>query len=492
VAVSPIKLAQALAEGAEGKASPNPKLWVALAVLLGVTLAMVLSSPSSWLAAAGLLGGTMLLVASWSITRRPMWLFPTLVAIDVVASLPFLPIESDSHWILRYPLLVVFCLPFLPRLVRSDFLWRGGFRLYWLYFAWAVLVLPLSLSPMTSAGRLASSMLAFGALLVVPLAIKSEHDVLAIFDNYFLFVTILAIAVASSIFYLGRDQIIVTGENPAGMTRFSGIFNTPNLIGQIMMLTVGPSLAFWRHFSKRVKMSLAVVMLTSVVMAAAADSRTSFIAMASGVAAYLVWRYRARGLLGVIALTLFVAGLALVVPQYFFRDITTLTGRTEEWQFALKRLGERPLIGFGYAVEGEILQSRYFPIWSDFFGAGAQVQLQSGYLSRAVDLGIPALALWLFLMLRPWVWVMRRKDDPWGLKPIALLVVVPLLVRWFAESEIGDCRDAAGIVLVMTWAIAERLRLLTLDRERADARAPALSSSPLGLAIARSPSLPGR
>jgi O-antigen ligase len=491
VAVGPIKLAQALVEGVEGKGSPNPKLWVALAMLLGVVLAVVLSSPSTWLVAAGLVGGTILLVASWSITRRPMWLFPTLVAIDVVASLPFLPLESDSHWELRYPLLVVFCVPFLPRLVRSDFLWRGGYRLYWLYFAWAIVWVPLSLSPMTSAGRLASSMLAFGALLVVPLAINSEHEVVAIFDNYFILVAILAVSVASSIFFLGRDQLTVTGENPAAMARFSGMFSTPNLIGQIMMLTVGPILAFWRHFSKHVKVLLAVVMLTSVVMAAAADSRTAFIAMACGVAAYLVWRYRARGLLGVIALTLLVAGLAVVVPQYFFREITTLTGRTEEWQFAFKRLLERPLTGFGYAVEGQILQDRYFPVWSDFFDAGAQVQLQSGYLSRAVGLGIPALGLWLFLILRPWFWVMRRKDDPWGLKPIALLVVVPLMVRWFSESEIGDCRDTAGIMLVMTWAIAERLRLLTLDRAPAAARAQALSPSPLGVAIANGSSLPG-
>jgi hypothetical protein len=491
VAVGPIKLVHALVEGAEGKARPNPRLWVALGVMLGVTLAIILSSPSTWLAAAGLLCGTVLLVASWSIARRPMWLFPTLVAIDVVAALPFLPIESDSHWVLRYPLLVVFCVPFLPRLVRSDFLWRGGFRLYWLYFAWAVVWLPLSLSPMTSAGRLASSMLAFGALLVVPLAVKSEHDVLEIFDNYFISVAILVMTVASSIFFLGRDELMVTSETPGEMARFAGMFNTPNLIGQIMMLTVGPILAFWRHFSKHVKMSLAVVMLTSVVMAAAADSRTAFLAMACGVAAYLVWRYRTRGLLGVIALALLVAGLAVEVPQYFFRNITTLTGRTEEWQFTLKRLWERPLTGFGYAVEGQILQDRYFPIWSDFFDAGTQVQLQSAYLSRAVGLGIPALGLWLFLMLRPWFWVMRRKDDPWGLKPIALLVVVPLMVRWFSESEIGDCRDVAGIMQVMTWAIAERLRLLTLDRAPAAVRARAPSPSALVVAIANGSSLPG-
>jgi hypothetical protein len=179
---------------------------------------------------------------------------------------------------------------------------------------------------------------------------------------------------------------------------------------------------------------------------------------------------------------LLVGGLVIAFPDYFSRDVTTLTGRTDAWQFAFKRLWERPLTGFGYAAEGKVLQNRYFPNWSDFWDVGTQ--LHCGYLSRAVDLGIPALVLWLFLVLRPWIWVTRHKDDPWGLKPIALLVVVPIMVRWIAESELGDCRDASGIMLVITWAIAERLRLLTLDREQADARVRARSPSPLANAIA--------
>ena len=213
------------------------------------------------------------------------------------------------------------------------------------------------------------------------------------------------------------------------------------------------------------------------------DSRTALVALASGAAAYAIWRYRGRGLLAVIAAGLLVITIAAVVgAQYFVRDAGSLTGRTDIWRFAFRRLWERPLTGFGYAVEGEILQSRLFPLWGDFFDRGSLLELHNDYLSRVIGLGIPALGLWLFLILRPWIWVMRCEDDPWGLKPVALLVVIPLLVRGFAESGMGDCRDPAGILLVMLWAVAERLRLTTVGRQREVA--PPRSATPSSSAFA--------
>lgn len=90
--------------------------------------------------------------------------------------------------------------------------------------------------------------------------------------------------------------------------------------------------------------------------------------------------------------------------------------------------------------------------------------MHNGYLERAVGVGIPALLLWLFIVLRPWVALFRGREDAWNLKPIALLIAVPLLVHSMTESMAGDFIFETGPLFGLAWALAERQRLLMADR----------------------------
>ncbi len=150
-------------------------------------------------------------------------------------------------------------------------------------------------------------------------------------------------------------------------------------------------------------------------------------------------------------------------PAYLTRgDVSSLGGRTDIWKFAIEKIEQSPLIGYGFEVEGEIMKARDFPIWWGPWEDGPRSSLHSDYLSKAVSLGIPALLFWVFFFIRPWLALLRRKDDPWNLKPLFFLVVVPILILDFNEGTAGDCRYAVGMIATLCWALAERQRLAAL------------------------------
>jgi len=216
------------------------------------------------------------------------------------------------------------------------------------------------------------------------------------------------------------------------------------------------------------KAMLATQMAVAIALGALADSRSPFIALAIGAMAYLLWKYRLRAV--PIFLALGVLGVVLageVNSEYLTRgEVTTFTGRAEVWKFEIAKIVERPLIGWGFEVEGQIMQARDFPIWWGPWEEGPHSSLHNAYLSKAVGLGIPALLFWVFFFMRPWVSLFQGKGDPWRLKPLFFLVVLPMLVLGFMESTGTESRSSVGLLLMLSWALAERQRLWAASCER--------------------------
>ncbi|HLX37697.1 MAG TPA: O-antigen ligase family protein, partial [Candidatus Binataceae bacterium] len=163
-------------------------------------------------------------------------------------------------------------------------------------------------------------------------------------------------------------------------------------------------------------------------------------------------------------------------------DVTTLTGRTEMWSYVIQEIRARPLIGYGFSVSGAIFQSKYFPIWFGPWDQGPQSSLHNGYLDHAIGVGVPATLLWLFIVLRPWWFAFRQKEDPWNLKPLALFVILPCLVHNMSEATLGDFYGAVGILFGLVWAIGERYRLLALEQVAAE-RQRAVDAMPPAAAV---------
>jgi hypothetical protein len=80
--------------------------------------------------------------------------------------------------------------------------------------------------------------------------------------------------------------------------------------------------------------------------------------------------------------------------------------------------------------------------------------------------------------------VFKRDEDPWDLKPLALLIVIPCLIVNFAESSAGDGSYCDGLIFMLCWAIAERARILTLEKSKQEREAALSQMSPAAAAIA--------
>jgi exopolysaccharide production protein ExoQ len=154
-------------------------------------------------------------------------------------------------------------------------------------------------------------------------------------------------------------------ELMSGMVRFRGFFGSPNQVGEVTLATVCAGTIVWGSAARRERVLLAIEMAAAIALGALADSRSPFVGLAVGGLAYLFWRYGLRALPVCLAAAVLIFGAATqIAPDYFTRgEVSTLTGRTDVWRFAVEKIRERPLTGWGFEVEGQILQSKYFPIW---------------------------------------------------------------------------------------------------------------------------------
>lgn len=462
-----------------------------IAGAIGVVIVLYMLNGGSYLPALAIvgLGGAFCVYKAAAYTRVDRgWLIVPLVVIAIM--IKFVYLEGAPRAALHYGGVALFCLPCVLPAWRAGIFRRGGFFLYSVYFLWALVTVTYSLAPQYSIVRLADSVLVFVALSSLAHDVKDPSDITKLIERFLIgcavFVVIMAFAAVALPRTMTWDVPELSTVNQE-VLRFRGILNNPNDVGVLMLVTVAPILAFWNRFEQRKKKWMALLALLAVGECAIADSRTPFIALGIGGALCLIWRYRLRGILvmaaavvvGIAALPLFGHSLS----DYTGRgDVTTLTGRTEMWAYVIQEIKQRPLIGYGYSVSGAIFESKYFPIWYGPWDQGPQSSLHNGYLDHAIGVGVPATLLWLFVVLRPWFSAFRRKDDPWNLKPVALLVIVPCLVHNMSEASLGDFYAVIGILFGLVWAIGERYRLLALEQEAAE-RHRAIDQLAPGIAI---------
>lgn len=457
---------------------------IAVAVVAAFSCAVVGPLSGLTMALTGIAGAIFL---AWSVTyttRHHEWLLFTLLMIEVLTAAAAMPTSVNTA--ARYGLEALFCLPIVPAFVRSGVWRKGGFRLFLMYMAWALITVSYSLAPMFSLGRIVNTLTLFSAVSLCASEIHDRRDL----DRFVrpcvlacsLLVALLALSVAilpssqvwaSDIILNAAGRVIWNGSG--GMLRFEGFLRTPNELGGAMLTTVAFALVYWSAASRREKLLLASLILFASGFTILADSRTSVAAVSVGVVAYIVWKYRVRGLLAcagaamLILVVLTIAGHG--AKAYVNRgDVTTFTGRSEVWSYTVNQIKQRPLLGYGYEVEGAILDQR-FPLWYGPWDDGPHSSLHENYLARAVGVGIPATLLWLFIMLRPWMTLFREKSgDALGLKRLGLFAALPVFVLNFAESSAADCRSAVGILMIFAWAVAEMHRLSKAVPEPSAAR----------------------
>lgn len=468
-----------------------PRSYLAVLVLMtfGIAALWIIAAPwpSARLAILGLPAIALLAWGAHKSIVDPSWLVAPLVLEETLPYLNFLPFEPSSRWWIRYPILLALCLPALPAVWHSKLLQQGYLKSFLLYFGWAAVSIDYSLYPAISAGRLFPVVLLFLALSVIATTVRNENDVQKVLGRFLVgcgilvgLMVIAAIAFPQSIFVEGDDPAIGVYNwylDQSGILRFEGFFATPNEIGAVMLATMAAGLLHWKATSGWRRYLLAATMATSLVLAVMADSRSPFVALTVGVAAFLIWRYGARGVIACLGIVMLAYTVVTVLSwarvgnidvTYFNRNLDTFTGRSEAWDFELRKVMNRPLTGYGYDVEGAIMEDRAFPLWERFWANGPNTSLHNGYMSVAVGLGIPALLFWIGLFIGPWVSLFRRRDDSWKLKPLFFLIVIPMLILGLDESGVAEPRYVKGLLLFACWMLAERQRIAVGTAEEAN------------------------
>lgn len=460
-------------------------LMVAIAAGIGLWLLLALNLPGVAIVTALAAAAIFVIWAARRVQADGSHLLCALVMIELLCSATVLPVTEEQRFIIRYPLLFLFCVPAATLSLRTSLLLRGGFRDYLLYLGWGAVTITYSLLPGYSLARVTAAVLIFVLTVKLVSDVKDSDDIERLMKWFLIGLGVVWIGLLATLVAVPHD--LAWDDELLGMVRFRGFFGSPNQVGEVTLATVGAVAIIWNHASWRQKVWLGLETAVAIALGALADSRSPFVGLTIGATLYVLWRYRLRAVpICLVAAVLIFAIATQVAPDYFTRgEVSTLTGRTDVWKFAVKKIEERPLLGWGFEVEGEILQSKYFPVWWGPWEEGPHSSLHNGYLSRAVGLGLPALIFWIFFFLRPWFWLFRQRDDPWQLKRIFLLVIVPILILNLVETTAGDCRYSVGLLATLCWGFAERQRLDDRDRRRSQAHAaagltlahPALSSS---------------
>jgi O-antigen ligase len=413
----------------------------------------------------GLLGGILLVAAlgltSWGAKRYEAVIF--LVALSPL-------ISSFTSWnsadadvnatqetgigsYVRLGILMLACALGLLQFIRSRSIGRRKTSIHFVLlgvFLVAALVSTIySIDQQYTFVRSASFLALFGFLLGLDSWLEEERRFKQTLNTLLIVVGLVTfLSVLSMVFWPDRawDE-----------SRFQGLWDHPNSMGGFCMLSYPLLLWMYPRSTALQKCLIAVLMAGLVVLHVMTGSRGSLIAALFGVCVWFVVRRKTTQL----AVLLVVSAIGLLVsmqlkPSSFERDglysLTDLTDRQDFWYGSMTLIREKPLLGYGYGVEGGVWNDPRFnqPEYSLWKGT-ARASLHNGYLSVAIGIGLVALVVWLVILVIP-LWKLRRSVYL-DYKAVAMAILLASMLLNFVEGEIGG---TAAVFWIM-WVIAGKL-----------------------------------
>lgn len=180
-----------------------------------------------------------------------------------------------------------------------------------------------------------------------------------------------------------------------------GVFAHKNTAGAIFAMGLFMAIYVARSGLPGPGIVLALLCLVFVALSGAKSS-TMLMVIALAVSAFVVsirsfW-LRATAMLTPLTVLL-ALGPGTVVNETLARLVAalpldvTFTGRTDIWEFALEKIAERPVTGWGFSAFWTLESTRYGAEDLTQWAGKAAAHAHNGYLDAALNLGLPGLAL---------------------------------------------------------------------------------------------------
>lgn len=296
---------------------------------------------------------------------------------------------------------------------------------------WLAIAVVTSTHPDLSARRFAFAMIVVflaGSVLVLPTGIRQFTRLLIAMS-----VVVLGLCYAGVVLVPGEAVHQATDVIEPGLAGdWRGVFPHKNIAGAMMAILVFLGLFVASTYNRVVGWGIAVAAVVFLAMCSAktATILLPFILILSAIGA----RLRSRTALLVLALGgLVLLNLATVgsvawpaiksALAAFLPDVT-FTGRSEIWQFALEKIRERPLTGYGFMAFWRTEGVQFGSL--EEVGPHMAAHAHNGFLDLALTTGLPGLAL-------------------------ATLCVAVLPIVDYSRRGQGEPGDALGLLFLRIW-----------------------------------------
>ncbi len=244
--------------------------------------------------------------------------------------------------------------------------------------------------------------------------------------------------------------------------RFQGLWNHPNTMGSFCMVSY--PILLWKHsdYKKKGKWLTVTILVICAVLHFLTGSRGSLLTSMIGIAIwFIILQKGTKFLVYLIGSFILLSSIIILKPSSFQRDnstdsLTYLTGRTELWKGALILVQEKPLLGYGYAVEGKVWDdSRFYNPEISLWRGSARASIHNGYLSVAIGVGVTGFIIWCAILFIPFWNYLNLKSSNYKATIVSIMSMG--LILNFIESTISGGTTFTATVFWIAWLLGSKL-----------------------------------
>jgi exopolysaccharide production protein ExoQ len=250
---------------------------------------------------------------------------------------------------------------------------------------------------------------------------------------------------------------------------FRGIFSQKNVLGQVMAAGVLAGLHGARIRGGRPFRYICVITLCTIV-AFMSKSSTSIMTIFMFLWLDMLGRFYLKGKsTRIIAICLAIVSVAIVIFFAMNADLifdvlgkdATLTGRTLFWPYVIDKIGEKPILGWGFCAFWSLSNPLALQIaeairgdnWFTFIIPNAH----NGMLEFLLQIGFVGTVFFVFLWLRNFVLAVRCMNGPAGQFGVSsMLLLIGILVIGVSEEVLLAAQQIWTSLFFMMGFICEK------------------------------------